>query len=79
MSSAPASFCNCYVSKLDSETQFCLRYGAHSLSCPVYRKSADPVDNKGDRMYRALNEPLGVTGCGNTVFAHSDGTLGVLS
>lgn len=57
MTTVPELFCNCYVLNLDLEDQFSLHYGAHSISCPVYKKSSDPEDDKADCMYRALNEP----------------------
>ena len=60
MTTSPAVFCNCYVSNLDLEVQFSLRYGAHALSCPVYRASSDPVDNAEDCLYRSIKN----TGCG---------------
>lgn len=48
--------CDCYVRWLDPDIQFCTRYGAHSLSCPLYRPSADPVDAKHDAEFRAMAE-----------------------
>ena len=44
--------CNCYVSKLSDARRFGLRYGAHALSCPTYRKSGDEVDQQHDRDVR---------------------------
>ena len=44
--------CNCYVRDLNAYQQFALHYGAHSLSCPVYRKSLDPIDDVQDRENR---------------------------
>ena len=40
--------CQCYVKTLGAEAMLSLRYGAHSLSCPVYRESRDPVDRLND-------------------------------
>ena len=48
--------CACYVRHLDAEAQFCLRYGAHNPSCPMYRVSLDPVDRRADDDYRARVE-----------------------
>jgi hypothetical protein len=48
--------CTCYVSKLDEETRFGLRYGAHNQRCPSYAESLDPVDYAEDEEYRALHE-----------------------
>ena len=45
--------CNCYVRYLDDETRFCLHYGAHEETCPVYRPSLDPVDRAHDEEFRA--------------------------
>lgn len=50
--------CNCYVARLSAEAQFTLRYGAHSLNCPVYRPSLDPVDQLHDSDWRAYHEGL---------------------
>lgn len=36
--------CHCYVSRLSEFKRFVIRYGAHHLACPVYRRSQDPVD-----------------------------------
>lgn len=44
--------CNCYVANLDNVNRFTLRYGAHSLSCPVYRESRDPLDKFNDTAAR---------------------------
>lgn len=49
--------CTCYASKLDDETRFTLRYGAHNPRCPAYRESGDPVDNMHDADFRATWEP----------------------
>ena len=49
--------CTCYVSKLDEETRFGLRYGAHNKQCPIYAESLDPVDYAEDEEYRASHEP----------------------
>ena len=47
--------CTCYVAELDAETQFGLRWGAHGLECPRYRRSLDPVDDANDQDYRATH------------------------
>jgi hypothetical protein len=47
--------CTCYVAELDAETQFGLRWGAHALECPRYRRSLDPVDDANDQDYRATH------------------------
>ena len=47
--------CTCYVAELDAETQFGLRWGAHGLECPRYRRSLDPVDDADDQDYRATH------------------------
>lgn len=49
--------CTCYVADLDAEAQFCLRWGAHGLECPRYRRSLDPVDDANDQDYRATHSP----------------------
>jgi hypothetical protein len=51
--------CNCYVRGLSSEVQFCLRLGAHSTQCPVYRRSRDPIDHAKDETYRRDHERFG--------------------
>ena len=52
--------CNCYVMYLGPEAQFCLRFGAHALSCPVYRESGDPVDKRADELIRIVHTaPIG--------------------
>jgi hypothetical protein len=48
--------CNCWVSKASAETQFCVRYGAHSVTCPKHRPSGDPVDRMHDEELRRLGE-----------------------
>ena len=48
--------CNCWVKDEAAEDRFCIRYGAHSESCPVYRPSLDPVDRFKDEALRAQNE-----------------------
>mgnify|MGYP001574588179 CR=1 FL=1 len=48
--------CNCWVSGVADEIAFGLRYGAHSLSCPRYRRSGDPVDNAYDNDLRRHGE-----------------------
>lgn len=40
--------CNCYVAHLKHDKQFTLRWGAHETTCPVYRPSLDPVNQKQD-------------------------------
>ena len=47
--------CTCYVADLDAETQFGLRWGAHGLECPRYRRSLDPVDDANDQEFRATH------------------------
>ena len=42
------SDCTCWVRTLPPEEAFAVRYGAHSVACPVYRPSADPVDRAND-------------------------------
>ena len=44
--------CDCYVRTLPAPTQMELRYGAHALACPVYRRSLDPLDRAYDEEYR---------------------------
>ena len=44
--------CRCYVRRLTEEARFSLRYGAHALTCPVYRPSLDPVDRRADEELR---------------------------
>ena len=46
--------CQCYVKTLGAEAMLSLRYGVHSLSCPVYRESRDPVDRLNDDATRYL-------------------------
>ena len=40
--------CNCYVKRLTEYQRFVIRYGAHDVSCPVYRESGDELDRKRD-------------------------------
>ena len=40
--------CNCWVADQSEEDRFSIRYGAHSLGCPTYRRSLDPVDAEHD-------------------------------
>ena len=47
--------CTCYVADLDAEAQFGLRWGAHGLECPRYRRSLDPVDDANDQEFRATH------------------------
>ncbi len=51
--------CKCYVAGLSPEVQFCLRWGAHSPHCPVYRPSQDPVDHANDMAFRRDHEQFG--------------------
>ena len=44
--------CNCWVSRESLEVQFSLRYGAHGITCPLYRESLDPVDRLHDAQER---------------------------
>lgn len=44
--------CTCYVKDLPEPDRFPLHNGAHSLDCPVYRESLDPVDALHDREAR---------------------------
>ena len=53
------SGCKCYVRGLSPEVQFCLRWGAHSTHCPIYRPSGDPVDRIKDETYRREHERCG--------------------
>lgn len=46
--------CNCYVQHLSDYLQFVTRYGAHELSCPVYRESGDIVDRHHDEYQREI-------------------------
>ncbi len=41
--------CRCWVSKQPELNRYGIRYGAHSLACPAYRESLDPVDRASDR------------------------------
>jgi hypothetical protein len=50
--------CNCYVNTLSEHDQFVLRWGAHALSCPIYRKSKDPIDQMKDKVIRAHYEQM---------------------
>ena len=40
--------CNCWVADQSEEDRYCIRYGAHATTCPVYRESLDPVDRAND-------------------------------
>ncbi len=40
--------CTCYIEALPPADRFTIRRGAHSLLCPVYRPSLDPVDRDAD-------------------------------
>ena len=51
--------CRCYVRRLTEEARFGLRYGAHSLTCPTYHPSRDPVDRQADEDFRADAEIAG--------------------
>jgi len=48
--------CNCWVKQRPAEEQFGLRWGAHSLSCPMHRMSKDPVDREKDQANREYGE-----------------------
>jgi hypothetical protein len=50
--------CVCYVRDLGEEALFTLRYGAHSLSCPVYRRSGDLADAINDQAFRLAHEKV---------------------
>lgn len=55
--------CTCYVRRLDAETVFALRRGAHATTCPCYRPSVDPVDRDEDADFRdSSSRPYGVPG-----------------
>jgi Fe-S oxidoreductase len=45
--------CNCWVSTMKEEFRSCTHCGAHEETCPWYRRSLDPVDNKHDIELRA--------------------------
>ena len=47
--------CNCYVKGLPEYDRFVIRYGAHSLDCPVYRESGDILDRQRDIEIRRRN------------------------
>ena len=49
--------CTCYVASLDAESRFGLRWGAHGLACPRYRRSLDPIDDAQDQDYRTTHSP----------------------
>ncbi len=53
-----SKMCDCYVVDLDAEVQFSLHYGSHSLECPVYSPSLDPVDQYLDDLFRLHHEAL---------------------
>ena len=46
--------CNCYVAGLNEAARFCIRHGAHSKDCLVYRVSLDPVDRESDEEFRHM-------------------------
>ena len=48
--------CTCWVSKESAEMRFGIRWGAHSLQCPQYRVSLDPVDALNDAELRLRME-----------------------
>ena len=50
--------CTCYVQRLSDMQQFSLHWGAHSLTCPLYRRSLDPVDAEHDREIRQYYEHI---------------------
>ncbi len=41
--------CRCWVSKISELNRYGIRSGAHSLACPAYRESLDPIDHANDR------------------------------
>ena len=51
--------CNCWVKGQPAEVQFCTRWGAHGLACPVYREGLDPVDRLHDEEQRYWGERYG--------------------
>jgi hypothetical protein len=48
--------CDCWVASASTETRFALRYGAHSMWCPLFRPSLDPVDRRADAGIRQRGE-----------------------
>ncbi len=48
--------CSCWVKDEPEEVRFALHYGAHSLSCPQFRESLDPVDRANDEELRERKE-----------------------
>ena len=50
--------CRCYIKRMADEVVFTAHWGAHSLECPLYRVSRDPVDNLHDVEFREKFEPL---------------------
>lgn len=49
--------CRCWVRAiLTDAAAFGLRYGAHSLDCPIYRESWDILDRWADERQRAEGE-----------------------
>ncbi len=56
------SDCNCWVASEDKEAWFIARRGVHNVTCPIYRKSGDPVDRKHDERIRRLGEASKIKG-----------------
>ena len=48
--------CNCWVSRATEFVRFVARRGGHSVSCPGYRESRDPVDRAEDTHNRMVGE-----------------------
>lgn len=44
--------CTCYVARLTDVERFGTRFGAHELTCSMYRESLDPVDRMHDAAQR---------------------------
>ncbi len=44
--------CTCWVADQSPEARFGIRYGAHSMDCPLWRESLDPVDQANDEELR---------------------------
>ena len=49
---SPDSTCTCPARRLPAEVQFGMRFGAHALTCPAYRRSRDPLDADHDAQTR---------------------------
>ncbi len=50
------TLCTCWVKSRPREEQFGLRWGAHSISCPIFSVSRDPVDEMKDDENREYGE-----------------------